>query len=368
MTDITLFKKMTKARIKLLVNQPFFGQLALRLNLVEKPDLKPPTLATNGKSIFYHPEWVASHDDVTVQAGIGHEVGHVIMQHLGRGKGKQQRRWNHAVDYAVNDMLSDCGFQIPDDWVHNPMFKGMAAEAIYKLLPEDPPDGSGGSDGGFDGHSDEPFDEEQAVEWQVAAVNAAEVQRTRQNGTLPGTLQRFIDEMTSPKVDWRTVLRRFANSPAKDDYAWHRPNRKYLALGVILPGMYSETVEDGTTIIDTSGSITQEVLTAFSSEIADIRVSVKPRMLRTIYCDARVNHVDEFLPDDEFKTEMHGGGGTDFRPPFDWLEERAIEPTFAIYLTDGYGPFPKEEPKYPVLWVMTTDVQPPWGECVRIEL
>lgn len=367
MADPILLKRMTKARIKLLSNHPFFGQLALRLKLIEDDKIKPPTMKTNGKAIWYHPEFVAKSSDSDIQFVVGHEVAHVVLKHIGRGRGRTKRRWNYATDYAANGMLVDCGFTAPDGALYNPIFKGMAAEAIYKLLPEDT-GGDDPTDEPFDSHDEPPPDPADEADWEVATIQAANNHRARNNGWLPGALKRFMDELQAPKVDWRSVMRRFATAPAKDDYAWARPNRKMLSMGFILPGMYSETVEDITTIIDTSGSIDQATLNAFGSEIADIRVSAKPRVLRSMYCDARVNHVDEFEPDDTFKVDMHGGGGTDFRPPFRWLEKHDKRPTCAIYLTDGYGPFPKEQPDYPVLWVMTTDVQPPWGECVKIEL
>ena len=358
--------KIIKARIGLIKLQPFFGVLALRLKPVERLDLKPKTLATDGKSLFFHPDWVTEHPQDEVEAGVAHEVGHCALKHMGRRNGREPRRWNHACDFAVNAMLEDCGFTIPAGWLHDPAFKGMTAEHIYNLLP---PMDDGDSDDSFDGHADDSApDPVQEAEWEVATIQAAQTQRGKEAGNLPSSLQRFLDDLSAPKVDWRATLRRFATAACKGDYSWSRPNRAYLSLGLIMPGLYSEGVEDITTVIDTSGSVDNEMLKALGGEVADIRVTVQPKTSRVMYCDAAVNHVDEFEPDDQFEITPHGGGGTDFRPPFRWLEERDKLPTCLVYLTDGYGSFPKEPPPYPVLWVMTTDVQPPWGEVVRIEL
>jgi predicted metal-dependent peptidase len=326
-----------------------------------------PSLATDGKHLFYHPAWVLNNTQAVVEAGVAHEVGHCALNHMGRKGARDNKRWNHAADYATNAMLEDCGFEIPPDWVHDPVFKGMSAEHIYSLLPPADPDDK---DDSFDEHlPPDPADAGvQQAEWEVATIQAAQAQQAQGRGNMPDTIQRFIDELTQPKVDWRSVLRRFATSASKGDYSWARPNRAYLSIGIILPGLYSEKVEDATVMVDTSGSITKEVLTAFASEIDDIRTSVIPTTTRVIYCDAAVNHVDEFEQHDMFHVEPHGGGGTDFCPPFDWLKANDKTPSFAVYLTDGYGRFPTTPPPYPVLWVMTTDVQPPWGECVRIEL
>jgi predicted metal-dependent peptidase len=361
------FKKITKARIRLIAEQVFFGVLALNLKLVEDATLNPPTLATDSKTLRYHPDWVMNNTLEDVQTGVAHEVCHCVLQHCYRGAGREPGRWGHAIDYATNDMLVDCGFKIPQEWIHDPVFHGLSADKIYSLLP--PGTGGGGGGNNFDPHmkgGDDPIAAD--TQWQMSAVQAATAQRTRNQGTLPGSLQRYINELLEPEIDWRQTLRRFATDVAHNDYSWARPARRSVALGVFLPSLYSEGTNDLRTVIDTSGSIDEETLTAFATEISDIRNTATPNNLGVMYCDADVNQVDEFGPCDDFHMDMHGGGGTDFRPPFEWLAERNITPNALIYLTDGYGSFPAEPPDYPVLWVMTTDVQPPWGESVRLKL
>ena len=93
----------------------------------------------------------------------------------------------------------------------------------------------------------------------------------------------------------------------------------------------------------------------------------QPESLTNIYCDAAIAHIDVFEKHDTPTFEMHGGGGTDFRPPFEHVAAEDLAPKCLVYLTDGYGPFPKDPPPYPVLWLMITDVVPPWGEVVRID-
>jgi len=86
-----------------------------------------------------------------------------------------------------------------------------------------------------------------------------------------------------------------------------------------------------------------------------------------IYCDAAVNHVDTFEPNDELHFDMHGGGGTNFCPPFEYVAENGLKPVCFVYLTDGYGPFPSA-PEFPTLWCCTTEVVAPFGETVPIEV
>ena len=84
-----------------------------------------------------------------------------------------------------------------------------------------------------------------------------------------------------------------------------------------------------------------------------------------MYCDAAVSAHYPLSPDDTPIFKCHGGGGTDFRPPFEMLEEKGIEPRCLIYLTDLCGPH-GDPPPYPVLWVCVTDLVAPWGETVPI--
>lgn len=356
--------KITRARISMIMKQPFFGTLALRLRIVENDKLNPPTLAVDGKTMYYHPQWVIDNPPELVEAGVAHEVGHCIFEHIGRRKGREPRRWNHAGDYVINAVLKDSGFTIGPNWLHNPAYAGMSTDQVYQMLPPDPPGEA------FDGIADAlPKDVDPQVnadDWQVAAVQAGTV--AAQHGNMPDSLKRFVKELTQPKADWRAVLRRFMTEVSKEDYSYARLNRKFAALNIFLPGLYSESMGELGAAIDTSGSISDAILTAFGTEISEIKAQLRPNMLRVIYCDAAVNHIDEFEEYDEPKFEGHGGGGTDFRPPFALNEEKGWEPKAFVYLTDGYGPFPAQPPAYPVLWLMTTNVKPPWGEVVRIEI
>lgn len=356
--------KLIRARIAMIVKQPFFGTLALRLKLIEDATLQPPTAAVDGKNLYYHPDWVLENDDAIVQSMVAHEVGHCIFEHIGRRQGRDGTRWNHAGDYVINQILKDSGFTVPPGWLCNPIYANLSTDQVYNALPPDPPGSA------FDSIRDSmPADADPAMvadDWGIAAVQAATI--ASQHGTIPDSLKRFVNEIVQPKADWRSVLRRFMTEQSKEDYSYSRLNRKFASIGIYLPGLYSERMGAMATAIDTSGSISGPILNAFGAEISEIKNQLRPSMLHVIYCDAAVNHVDEYEEFDDPTYVGHGGGGTDFRPPFAYLEEKAVVPQCFVYLTDGYGPFPKHPPEYPVLWLMTTDVIPPFGEVVRIEL
>jgi predicted metal-dependent peptidase len=136
----------------------------------------------------------------------------------------------------------------------------------------------------------------------------------------------------------------------------------------MMPGLYSERMGPIDVVIDTSGSIDGPTLNAFAAEIRAIANSARPEKIRVIYCDADINHVDEFGPNDDLTIEPHGGGGTDFRPIFAKNAADGYAPAALVYLTDLYGPQPADAPDYPVLWCCTTNVTGAFGETVKLEL
>lgn len=357
-------KQLIRARTALILDQPFFGMLALRLKLVEKNEIK--TLAVDGKHVFYNADFVKSLSPSLTKSALAHEVGHCIFDHLGRRGARNPRKWNCAGDYVINDTIQSAGFELGTSWLHNAAFAGMGADHVYSLLPDDE-DGEGGGGDPLDEMIDATGSDVEcnAVDWKIATLQAAAAAKAM--GKLHASLSRFVDELTAVKVDWRERLRRFVTENSRDDYSWLRPNRHFIMQGLYLPSLYSENMGEIVVAIDTSGSIDQPTLNAFGAEIKAIVGGARPKKTTVIYCDAAVNHVDTFEPNDELHFDMHGGGGTNFCPPFEYVAENGLKPVCFVYLTDGYGPFPSA-PEFPTLWCCTTEVVAPFGETVPIEV
>lgn len=375
--------QLTQARSVLILDHGFFGMLALRLMLKEmSPEMTAgfharkmvPTLAVDGKRIFYDPDFILSLSPALTRAALAHEVMHCVFEHIGRRGSRNPRKWNMAGDYVINQVLKDSGFEIGKGWLLEPAYKDMTSDHIYSLMPEDddtnngsePGSGSGSGGALCDILDGDPTDMETSdIEWKVATVQAAEM--ARQQGNLPASMKRFIEDMTAPQVNWREQLARFVTTISANDYSWMRPNKRFLPMGFYLPTLYSESMGVMAVAIDTSGSIDQATLNAFGAEVKAIQQAVRPERTIVIYCDARVNHVDEFGPNDEMKFEMHGGGGTDFVPPFEHLQEHGIQPECLVYLTDMYGRFP-DAVDFPTMWCATSDIIGPIGETIRIKV
>lgn len=367
--------KLSTARARLLLDHPFFGVLALRLQLVE--DTSQKTLAVNGQQIFYNPDFVASLSLPLCSSAIAHEVMHCVLDHISRRQARDPVRWNIAADYVANPILKEAGLPLGDGWLYNPAYLDKSAEEVYAMLPEGT-GGAGGAGGGHDkalcevqnaagnepGTANAADVEATALEWKLATVQAAKANKG--HGNLPGQLKKILDDILTPSIPWRDALASFMTERVKDDYSWRRPNPYYAHTGIYLPSM--DGVGMGTMVIalDTSGSVVS-VLDEFGSTVKDIVASVRPERVHVIYCDADVNRVDVFERGQELSFEAVGGGGTDFRPVFDYIKNNSINPACTLYLTDMYGTFPQEKPEYPVLWCATSDVRGPFGDTLRIK-
>ena len=365
-TNDQVLNAAAQARTDLILDHPFFGALACRL--IAEVSEKVPTAAVDGRKIYLNPDWFMSLSRAEQLGLYCHEVLHPAFGHNWRRNARDPGKWNLACDFAINPIIVDAGVTMPKGSCLNKDWAGKSAEEIFKLLP-DQPQGKGGIGNDvddldvIDGDAQEASAQE--AEWKVAVTQAAMAAKAA--GKLPGQLQRLVDQITKPKVDWRDVLRRFVSNTAKNDSTMSRPNRRYLPHGLYLPSLQSEQMPPIVVAIDTSGSISAADLNAFASEIEGIRSDVRPEKLTALYWDTRVAGVDEFLPDDIFVPNPRGGGGTNVGCVTKWIAESGEDPTCLIVLTDLMTPFP-DEPEYPVLFVSTSGGEAPWGETVRIEV
>lgn len=203
-------------------------------------------------------------------------------------------------------------------------------------------------------------------QWKIALAQAA--MQAKSMGDLPASLARMIDGALSPKLDWRRLLGRFIDASARNDYALMPPNRRYLHRGLYLPSMRSEELPDAVVAVDTSGSVSDRELAQFTAELGAI-VSDCAMTVHLLFCDTRVTEIRKLHRMDlPFRLTYKGGGGTDFRPAFQWVREQGLQPRYMIYLTDlACNRFP-EKPDFPVLWAHTGqgDTTPPFGEVIEI--
>lgn len=389
---------------RMLLDFTFFGAILVQLRRVE--DLTQPTFWTNGVELGYNPEFLLhlykTGGVKLVCSAIAHEVMHVALMHMTRRGKRDPNLWNAAGDYFINPQLLRAKLPLGDGWLYETRFDSMSADAIYAVLvKENPPqsqNGQGSGQGtpqpgqGQPGHGQpnakgqcacggmrEPKNkngqpltpaERRLKEAGVRRMIQTAVAMAKAAGKMPGGLERVIGEIVNPKIPWEDKLRLFAEVNARNDYSWARPNKKFIMQGVYIPTIESKQLGEMAVVLDTSGSVSDKDLVQPAAEISDILLTCKPSKLHVLYCDTKVAHTEEFTVDDlPLKLKPHGGGGTDFRPPFKWLEEQGIEPILLIYFTDLYCSKYPPMPDYPVMWahIGMNKKEVPFGEIIELD-
>jgi len=398
--EMPVAERIRKARTALLLDHPFFGALLFRLKGEECRSI--PTMATNGVVLRYNPAFVDLLNAATLAGVLAHEVMHPALQHHTRRAKRDPRRWNEACDYAINPLLLDAGLILPDDVLVDPRFRGMSAEQIYSLREAEAQPESGGESGSAQSMSDdqgselsdqtgndsndgspsvpesqggigqvidapeagedESVNEEQAREWEIAVNQAATL--AQQAGKVPAGLRRTLEGAAEAKVDWREMLRRLWSDTIPADSSWMRPNRRHIWSGLYLPGVVREGAGEIAIAVDCSGSVNARQLRLFEAEIRSILEGQRPERVHVLYFDAEVHKVDTYVAGEMLHLEPVGGGGTDFGPCFDWLNEHGVRPQTMVFLTDLYGTFPDSAPDYPVLWASNGGRQAPFGSVI----
>lgn len=206
----------------------------------------------------------------------------------------------------------------------------------------------------------------------------ASAMKSQAHGRAAGYLADEIEAAAEPHVSWEALLAQFIGGIRRSDYRTFPFNKKHVHRGVYLPTLGAPGPEHLVVAMDTSGSVSRDLAAAFLAEVDAIRATGECR-LTLLYCDTRIAKVVVFEPWDEAFVDMgrmsvYGRGGTDFSPPFTWvgrqLEAGEAAPDALIYLTDGFGPFPSDEPLFPVLWVLSSDGADertvPFGSVIRM--
>ena len=371
MQDVT--KRISKAKTALILEHPFIGSVAL--NMPMSIDNSVPTAATNGKRVLFNEEFCNGLSDEELKFLVAHECMHPMLEHNFRRGERDAYKWNQAADYVINKLLTDEGIgKMPEQGLlDDTIYKngGGTSDGIFNLLPDTPENGQGNGGSGQpldsceDGQGSPAEVSQQQAEWKVKVAQAA--QSAKMMGKMSAGLERLVDEILKPKVDWRDVLQRFVVKCRSDQRSWARPNRRFLSQGLYLPSVSGESLGEIAFAVDCSGSIGQDEINQFASEITTVWQDQRPTKVHVIYFDSEVSHYDEFGQDDEPVVKPHGGGGTAFSPVFRYMADKGIEPVACIFLTDLCCDDFGDAPDYPVLWVSTHDNKAPFGEVVMME-
>lgn len=381
-------KAITTARVNLLFNAPFFGNIATRLELVDASKWCK-SFATDAKHFFYNREFIKALTPNELVFIFGHVVMHCAFEHIGRGRGKDKEIWDIATDYVVNYTLVKAKLgDMPKGGLFSDKYTDeMSAEEVYRLLAEEkqknpnafkgmksmdqhlafdgtdtdedgnpiPVEGGGkdpngnpdaGSQTGVDYSKGAPtYSEDQLTslrnDMRVAIISSSQVN----TGNTPAAIQRMINEFTTPTIDWRELLSNSIQSCIRDDFTFNKPSRRSWSAGgatiasVIMPGSkYMETI-DICISLDTSGSIGDRKFARFLSEVRGIIEQYTDYRLHVWCIDAAIYNPQIFTPNniDELDSyKLFGGGGNDFPLNWSYMRENEIEPELLVVFSDGY--------------------------------
>lgn len=347
---------LSKAKINLLIGKnksAFIATIVYGLKTIITEDV--PTAATNGTDLFLNPDFFLSLNPNEQLTLVAHEAYHVALSHVLRLGDKNMKVWNIATDFAINLMLKKAGFTAIRGWLCDDQYEDMGADEIYQQLlqnaeklPEAPD------------HLRKPTDEkgnvvDEAIAKQkldkLVAKAATQAKMAGENfGNMPGDLQRAIDAILNPKLDWRTILMNYLSSLAKEDYSYRRPNKRFMP-DYYLPSLHSESLGSIGVAFDASASVSDEDFAIFKGEVALIESMMQPEAIDVISFDTQLQsrHLlkrGESINDIEFR----GYGGTSLRPVFNHFNKN--KPEVLIVFSDLECTQWTEQPDYPVIWIL----------------
>jgi predicted metal-dependent peptidase len=206
-------------------------------------------------------------------------------------------------------------------------------------------------------------------EIKIKVVQAAEAAKSI--GKLPVALEGLVKAVGKPTVDWKAYIQQWVSGKVPDDYTWKRPNKKMLGLyGLVTPSMQLNGCGTGVISIDTSGSVSNEELVKYITEIAGVVEICNPDKLYIMQHDTHVHRVDEWEQGDTFDhLKITHRGGTCIRPSFEKVNTFDEQIDWMICFTDmGINDFPsvKEAPDFPVLWAATGPDIAPFGTYLSL--
>lgn len=335
------------ARALVAMEHPFFATIMFHVDHVATDDI--PTMATDGKKIYYSPDFVNKLDDLSEIAGvIMHETCHIIFMHHIRAAELAKAYdgtlsnplWQEAMDHAINLGLIGDGIRLPKAAYKDPKWEGFTSEEIYdRLIQSGDEGGKGLAIGDVMPAANEdgsPMNEEELTKARVDATSIVlqAGQAAKQMGRLPGWAKEYLDKLTESRADWREVLWRFVSDGRSFGFDWLRPSRRCYNKPYILPSYGAHGLPALNCIVDTSGSVSREGLRQFFSEVTAAAHAFDIDDVLVVQCDTTVSDVYQASSSDgDIIPPIKGRGGTDMNPAFQILA-RDYRPAPTILLSD----------------------------------
>jgi predicted metal-dependent peptidase len=376
-----------KAEIFVSNNAAFLGPLMASLNFVWTTDVA--TCATDYTSIFWNPADFDKLERKTRVSSLLHELAHNYRLHGLRQGQRDQKVWNIACDIPINRDLRKEGYEAPPpDFIQDmPEIKAELEEEIYEILMKNaikvPAPSSGGKGNGQttpgqgnlpQGHCSchqlPPPTKAQmqaAVANVVQAVNQAKI--VGQPGSIPGNVESFLDTFLKAKIPWSQHVGQWLTEMLDTRLSYARPNRRYQSHGILIKSRYPDEgrLEHLVWAFDVSGSVTDDQVTRFNSELRFVKDTYRPKKMTLVLFDTKVRKVIEINEEDEFnRLDIVGRGGTDLEDLRKFIMKSKA--TAAVIFTDLDCAPMKAGPKIPIIWVCIDNPGKtvPYGKLIHI--
>lgn len=372
MDEQALARELDKVRANIFTGRysAFFGSVMTSMEFIW--DSTIDTAATNGEKIWWNPEWFLTLPFETRCFVMRHELGHVYRLHGLRLGSRDPEIWNYACDYRINnDDENEGGTYAGTKPLvdHDYDLNGLATEEdIYDAIKQQqkPPPSSGSFGKGDRDLREFTGDPMTVIGNVIRAVQTAKL--SGEAGALPGEIEELVSEFLKPIVPWEKLLMEFFTDSLNEDWTWARPNRRYG--DIYLPSRF---LDDGRLrhimfIEDVSGSITNDDLKRFNSEVKYIWDVLKPEKLSLVQFDTEI-HTNEVLTEgDELdKVKIVGRGGTSLACVKELIEKE--QPSAAVIFSDlECRPMEKPKGNIPIVWVVirNKDRRPSFGKYIHI--
>ena len=376
-----LQEKISQAKAKLLVDYPYFGTLASKLELVTNDDLE--AFISNGVKLEYNSDYLNELEINELEFIFANGAMHSSLAHDKRRNNRSGWLWQMATDMAINDMLVENGMTLPYGAQYRKRFAGMYAEEIYAELKADilreednleyeaddaddvEPNSEKKNQDETPQQTEEQLQEEILQEQLLAEEAISLLESEFKRGEAPKTIDRFFKLEYEGKIDWRDELKLALDRYFRDDYALLPPSKKLLYTGIYLPSTVSQTFRL-VIVVDSSGSVDEALLNVFLSEVNFLMALISNYQIEILVCDDKVHSHKTFYSGDTLDVELRGGGGTDYRPAFEYIEQNFDDTKLVLYFTDLEGKYPRERPNYEVKWITSKIGEIPFGELIEL--
>jgi len=356
-------QRISKVKAALIIEQPYFGSIASTLKPTLNEDLK--TFLSTSDCFEYNDDFINSLSDEELGFTLTNAAMHQAFLHESRVDGRMQWLWVLATDYAINCLLVNNGLELPDGMNYDERFDDMSAEAIYSTLENEIDD---------DKHTPEQisqikFERQQQQEIdndeQIKDMSEQLLNKAKLQGDLPLGIEILVPNLYEGKISWEDELYNVIEQSIRFDYQLLPPNKRYISQGIALPALAGSKAKV-VIAIDSSGSIDGALLSKFLAEVESIMNSFSNYEIDLLVADAKVHEHHILYPGDELSYNLKGGGGTNFEKTFEYIDENIDEVNLLLYFTDGFGKYPENEAMYETVWVLSDNIEPPFGRALKL--